>query len=69
MLVIFMTITIDMIGFGIILPLLPLYARRFSQSEAMVVTARKGERTVHIAYKTLPRLNRSVRASTGCPCA
>ncbi len=34
--VLFLTVVIDLIGFGIILPLTPLYARHFEASEEMV---------------------------------
>ncbi len=36
MLVIFMTVTLDLIGFGIVIPLLPLYAKSFGASGALI---------------------------------
>src|SRR5215210_7447130 len=34
--IIFITIFIDLVGFGIVIPVLPLYAREFNASEATV---------------------------------
>src|SRR5881394_2267647 len=36
LLVIFLTVFIDLIGFGIVLPLLPLYSRNFGASGLMI---------------------------------